>query len=155
EEEYRQALRYAAVGKLAAGLTHDLNHLLTLIQANASLLATGLPLEAPQRALAAAVDAAAVRGGELTRRLGVFTRGDGARAEPAPLNAAVLEVTNLFRSVLDERVTLEVRLADRLPCVRAPASQLFQIALNLCLNARDAMPEGGRLEVTTDLVRLT
>jgi PAS domain S-box-containing protein len=152
EEDYRQSLRLAAVGRLAAGLTHDLNHLLTLIQGNAALLTAGVPADAPEYLLADRVQGAALRAAELMKRLVAFARPD-APAETAVLNETVAEVTNLFRAVLDRRIVLDVRPGEGLPPVRVPPVQLTQVVLNLCLNARDAMPEGGRLSLQTDLLR--
>jgi PAS domain S-box-containing protein len=154
DEDYRQTLRYAVVGRLAAGLTHDLNQFFKQMQGNAALLGASGPGDLPPRDMAEQVEAAASRAADLTQRLIVFTRTDLPAAEVAHINDAVAEVTNLFRAVLDRRVVLEVRLGDRLPGVHAPVSQLTQIVLNLCLNARDAMPDGGRITVETDLVPL-
>jgi PAS domain S-box-containing protein len=153
-EERRQAQRLALVGRLAAGLTHDLNHLLTLAQGNASLLASGVPEDAPQRVQAERVETAIARAAQLTRRLVEFARADEPASESADIGTALTEVTSLFRAVLDRRITLHVWPGVGLPRVRVPLSQLTQIVLNLCLNARDAMPEGGRLAVQTDLVHV-
>ena len=152
DEEYRQALRFAVVGRLAAGLTHDLNHLLTLVQGNAALLAMGSPHNSSQQALAERVESAIARAAEMTSRLHVVTQTERSADESAQLNDAVVEVTNLFRAVLDPRVALEVDPRHELPRVRVPLSQLTQVVLNLCLNARDAMPEGGRLKLETSLI---
>jgi PAS domain S-box-containing protein len=153
EAECRRAQRLAVLGRLTASLTHDLNHLLTLAQGNASLLASGVG-ETPPRVLAERVETAVARAAQLTQRLVKFARPDEPASEPACLNTAVAEVTNLFRAVVDPRIALHVWPGAGLPRVHAPLSQLTQIVLNLCLNARDAMPEGGRLAVQTDLVHV-
>ena len=151
DEECRQAQRLAMMGRLTAGLTHDLNHLLTLAQGNASLLASGVPADAPEHVLAERIETAVSRAAQLTHRLIAFARADQPVHETADVNAALDEITGLFRAVLDRRITLHVWPGLGLPRVRVPLSQLTQIVLNLCLNAHDAMPEGGRLALQTDL----
>jgi signal transduction histidine kinase/CheY-like chemotaxis protein len=160
DEELHYTQRFAAVGRLAGGLTHDLNHLLTLIRGNAALLVTAAMGNNGASEIAARLETAADRAVDLTRRLVAIARAERANSEsPRPsvtdVNVVVAEVTGLICPLLPKNVVLDLRTTPELPRVTTPSEQLTQVVLNLCLNARDAMPEGGRLTVETDVVRLT
>jgi PAS domain S-box-containing protein len=160
DDELHYTQRFAAVGRLAGGLTHDLNHLLTLIRGNASLLVTAAMGNGSVCELAARLETAADRAVDLTRRLVAVARADRSNSEAprvavADANAVAAEVTGLICPLLPKNIVLELRTTPELPRVPTPPEQLAQVVLNLCLNARDAMPEGGQLTVETDVVRLT
>jgi PAS domain S-box-containing protein len=160
DAELHYAQRFAAVGRLAGGLTHDLNHLLTLIGGNAALLATAAVGNGAVSEIAARLETAADRAVDLTRRLVALARtertnGEAPRASATDINFVAGEVTGLICPLLPKNIVLDLRTTPELPSVPPPPEQLTQIVLNLCLNARDAMPGGGRLTVETDLVRLT
>jgi PAS domain S-box-containing protein len=149
EEALRQSQKLEAVGRLAGGVAHDFNNLLTAITGNVSVLLTALPADDRQRALLQVIDKAAWRAAQLTQQLLSFSRQTKLWLKPVNLNASVQETIDLFRPTIDPRIVVEVRPAADLWDVLADAGQINQVLMNLCLNARDAMPQGGRLLVET------
>lgn len=154
EAQLRQAQRMEAVGRLAGGLAHDLNNLLTVIQGNSYLL-SALALENPSVAAEVkGIDHAARRAAELTRRLLTFSRRTPCKAEVLDLNVVVSEAASMLRRVIGEDVDLRFHYAEGLPEVKADPGQMEQILMNLLVNARDAMPGGGLVTVETAEVEL-
>jgi signal transduction histidine kinase len=147
EEQLRQAQKMEAVGQLAGGVAHDFNNLLTAILGNLSLLRAGLPAGESGRALVEVAERAAWRAADLTRQLLGFSRRAVLRTEPTSANQTVEEVVALVGRTIDPRIRLEARKADDPATVEAEPGQMTQVLMNLCLNARDAMPEGGALRV--------
>jgi nitrogen-specific signal transduction histidine kinase/CheY-like chemotaxis protein len=154
EAQLRQAQKMAAIGQLAGGVAHDFNNLLTVILSTAALLRENAALAARDRELVVAMEQAASRAADLTRQLLGFARQTVLRSEPVHLARIVDEVVGLLRRTIDPRVRLESITASDLWAVLADASQMSQVIMNLCLNARDAMPEGGRIQLETDNVTL-
>ncbi len=160
EEQLRQSQKMEAVGQLAGGVAHDFNNLLTAIIGNISLLLAAKPQQDPDREPLLVIEQAAWRAAELTRQLLNFSRRSLPHLERTDLRACLEEVATLLRPGLDPRITLEVLSSPDLVPVQADPGQLHQVLMNLCLNARDAMPEGGRLllaaenAVVGELVRL-
>jgi PAS domain S-box-containing protein len=150
EAELRQAQKMEAIGQLAGGVAHDFNNLLTVILGNVSLLLPRRGAEDPERELLLTAEQAALRAAELTRRLLGFSRRTMLRAEPINLNHCIEETVRILRRTIDPRIRVETRTRPDLWTVRADQAQLNQVLMNLCLNARDAMPEGGRLLLETD-----
>jgi two-component system, cell cycle sensor histidine kinase and response regulator CckA len=149
EEQLRQAQKLQAVGQLAGGIAHDFNNLLAAILGNVSLLLEGGPHLPPKTELLRTVEKAALRAADLTRQLLGFSRQNILWLKPLDLQEAVDEVLKILHRTIDPRITVEVRSGPDLGRVRADANQVNQVLLNLCLNARDAMPEGGRLLLET------
>jgi two-component system cell cycle sensor histidine kinase/response regulator CckA len=149
EAQLQQAQKMEAVGQLAGGVAHDFNNLLTVILGNISLLAGTLPPDHPGQEWAGAVETAVLRAATLTRQLLGFSRQMVLRPEPVDLNANIAEVVGLLRSTIDPRIDLEVRAARDLWPVQGDPSQMNQVLMNLCLNARDALPSGGRIHLAT------
>jgi PAS domain S-box-containing protein len=149
EGQLRQSQKMDAVGQLAGGIAHDFNNLLTAVLGNLSLLVSGLPGSDPNREFAAAAERAAQRAATLTGQLLGFARQTVLRPRLLCLNTTVEEVLAILRRTIDPRIHLEVRQAGDLETVEADPGQMTQVLLNLCLNARDAMPEGGRLMIET------
>jgi PAS domain S-box-containing protein len=154
EEQLRQAHKMEAVGQLAGGIAHDFNNLLTAILGNLSLLQPNLPPSGPGRESLEAAEQAARRAAELTSQLLGFSRRTLMRPRPTDPAAVIHETVRLLRRTIDPRVVVEVRSGERLGMVHADPAQLNQVLMNLCLNARDAMPEGGRLRVEADAVEV-
>jgi two-component system, cell cycle sensor histidine kinase and response regulator CckA len=154
EERLRQSQKMEAVGRLAGGVAHNFNNLLTAVTGNVSLLLAAAPDPSPQREMLLAVEQAAWRAAELTRQLLGFSRQGESRPQPLRLRACLDEVARLLRGTFDRRIALEVAAADDLWLVRADAGQINQVLMNLCLNARDAMPAGGRLALGAENVSL-
>jgi PAS domain S-box-containing protein len=149
EAQLVQAQKMEAVGQLAGGIAHDFNNLLTAVLGNLSLVMSSLRDDDPNREFAAAAERAALRAAALTGQLLGFSRRTLLRPRPLSLNVSVDEVLTILRRTIDPRIVVEAHKADDLAAVEADPGQMTQVLLNLCLNARDAMPEGGRLLLET------
>jgi CheY-like chemotaxis protein len=137
------------VGQLAGGVAHDFNNLLTAILGNISLLMANVPPSDPNRELLRDTETAANRAADLTKQLLGFSRRTMLRLEPTDLNTAIQEAVRILRRTIDPRITMEAKSARNLWTAWADPGQLNQVLINLCLNARDAMPEGGKLAIET------
>src|SRR5262249_3547746 len=149
EEQLRQSQKMEAVGRLAGGIAHDFNNLLTAVNGFSELLLAELPAEAPGRAYAEEIRKAGERAALLTRQLLAFGRRQMLQPKVLDVNAVVAEVEHLLRRVIGEDVRLDVQPGKDLGKVLADPGQLGQVLMNLAVNARDAMPTGGRLTITT------
>jgi PAS domain S-box-containing protein len=145
EEQLRQSQKMEAVGQLAGGIAHDFNNLLTAVLGNVGLLLSRDTASEPLRE----IERAAVRAADLTRQLLGFSRQTMLRLEPTNLHIAIAETVGMLRRTIDPRITVDVRAAGDGWWVEADPSQISQVLLNLCLNARDAMPQGGLLSLET------
>jgi PAS domain S-box-containing protein len=149
EAQLRQAQKMEAVGQLAGGIAHDFNNLLTAILGSAELLLDALPADHPGREEAQECRKAALRAAELTRQLLAYSRRQVLAPRVLHLNEVVAEMDKLLRRLIGEQVELCAVLATDLGAVWADPGQLEQVIVNLAVNARDAMPEGGKLTITT------
>ena len=154
EQQLHQASKMEAIGQLAGGVAHDFNNLLTVILANLFLAQRGLAPGAAEAPLLRDAENAAARAANLVSQLLSFSRQKPPRLEPADLNACVAETAALLRRVIDPRIAVELRTPGDLWPVLADPHQINQVLMNLTVNARDAMPEGGRLGVATANVSL-
>jgi PAS domain S-box-containing protein len=154
EEQLRQAQKMEAIGQLAGGVAHDFNNLLTAILGSVSLVQLGLPKNDPNRDLLKETEKATLRAAELTKQLLGFSRQTMLQLQPTNLNTAIQDTVAIFRRTIDPRIILDVRPAADLWPVQADLSQMSQVLMNLCLNARDAMPQGGRLLLETANVHI-
>lgn len=147
--QLRESQKMEAVGQLAAGVAHDFNNLLTIIRGNSQLMRTIVTEDSEESELNQEMDAAAARAAELTRQLLAFSRKQVMQKTTFDLNSVVNGSRRMLQRLLGE--TIEVRLnphAESLP-VRADAGMVDQIVMNLAVNARDAMPQGGILKLST------
>jgi signal transduction histidine kinase/CheY-like chemotaxis protein len=144
-----QSQKLDAVGQLAGGVAHDFNNLLTAIRGYATLLRERLAGDAEGLDDLNEIDAAAQRASDLTRQLLAFSRRQHAEPRVLDVNAAVTSATRMLGRLMGEHIKLETMLDDGLPAVRIDPGQLHQVLVNLAVNARDAMPDGGRLTITT------
>ncbi len=143
-----QSQKLEAVGRLAGGVAHDFNNLLTVIKGHCDLLQAGISPEL-QRDSINAIRAAGQRAARLTRQLLSISKHSQVAAEVIDLNEHLEKSRDFIRSLLGESIQLQMDLQPNLPCVRADAGQFEQTMMNLVLNARDAMPGGGRLTITS------
>jgi PAS domain S-box-containing protein len=155
EAQLRQAQRIEAIGQLTAGIAHDFNNLLTSITGNIELLETRLGAvdERTGRLLSAAL-AAAERGASLTAQLLAFSRQQRMNPEPVDLCRVVGRMSPLLQSTLGGAIEIDIRPAPRLWAALADAAQIELVLLNLAINSRDAMPEGGKITIVTGNVTL-
>ncbi|MCC6214762.1 MAG: PAS domain S-box protein [Polyangiaceae bacterium] len=149
EEQLRVSERLNAVGRLAGGVAHDFNNVLSVIQSYAEVVVQDLPEGSPLREDVAEIRHAAERAAELTQQLLAFGRRQVLRIESVDLNRVASNLEKLLRRLLGEDVELVFRLGPAIRPTRADPSQIEQILMNLAVNARDAMPGGGRLTVET------
>jgi PAS domain S-box-containing protein len=149
EEQLRQSQRMEAVGRLAGGIAHDFNNLLTAIQGYGDLALARLAEEDDLRHELDEIRRAADRAAQLTRQLLAFGRRQMLQPVVLDLNAIVSDMESMLRRLIGEDVELVTVLEPTLGTVRADPSQLQQVLMNLVVNARDAMPRGGRLTVET------
>jgi signal transduction histidine kinase/ActR/RegA family two-component response regulator len=152
--QLRQAQKMEAVGQLTGGVAHDLNNILTVITGTIEILAEAVADRPELSAIAKMIDEAAARGGDLTQRLLAFARKQPLRPREVDVNSLVIEATNLLRPTLGERVEVHMKLAGDASRALIDPSQLTNAILNLALNARDAMPDGGKLIIETSNVVL-
>jgi signal transduction histidine kinase/CheY-like chemotaxis protein len=150
EDQLRQAQKMEAVGRLAGGIAHDFNNLLTGILGYADLLLRGMPPHHPMHADLEGIRKAGRSAAALTRDLLAFSRKQVLQPVVMNLNDAVIGTEHLLRRLLGEDIALELRLAADLDAVKADRAQIEQVLMNLAVNARDAMPAGGRLVVETE-----
>ena len=154
EEQLRQALKMEAVGKLAGGVAHDFNNLLTAITGHSEMCLKRLT---PENSLHRHIDQikkAGDRAAALTRQLLAFSRKQILQPEVLDLNHIVLELSKMLQRLIGEDIDLLMGLAADLGKVKADPNQLEQVLMNLVVNARDAMPKGGKLTIETSNVHL-
>ena len=154
ENQVIQAQKMEAVGRLAGGVAHDFNNILTAIGGYSDLLLADLPPDDPHRQDVDEIHRAADRAAALIQQLLAFSRRQVMQPRVINLNALVANVENLLRRLIGEDVLLATALASDVGCVRADPGQMEQVIMNLAVNARDAMPGGGRLTIETRNVDL-
>ncbi|MGC2724601.1 MAG: PAS domain S-box protein, partial [Candidatus Acidiferrales bacterium] len=154
EEQLRQAQKMEAVGRLAGGIAHDFNNLLMVIQGYADLMTERLAEGDPLRRNAEQIQTASQRATSLTRQLLAFSRKQMLAPKVLNVQSVVVEMEKILRRLIGEDIQLETSSAPDLGLIKADRSQIEQVILNLAVNARDAMPEGGRLTIETANVEL-
>ncbi len=154
-EQLRRAQKLEAVGRLVGGIAHDFNNILMVIQGSANLILMNEDEANPWRSDLEEIVRATRKAGELTGQLLAFGRKQVLRPKVVNLNSAIEDVHRMLRRVIGEDIELHMELAARLWNVRADPGQLEQVILNLLMNARDAMPDGGRVTMRTDNVEIS
>ena len=149
ESQLRQAQKMEALGRFAGGVAHDFNNLLTAIQGYASLLLLDLSPTDHRREDLEEIRKASERAAALTRQILAFSRGQVSEPEPADLNEVVGDLERMLPRLIGEDVALVTSLDPDLQMVHADPRQLEQVIMNLVVNSRDAMPDGGRLTIET------
>jgi PAS domain S-box-containing protein len=149
EEQLRQSQKMEAVGRLAGGVAHDFNNLLTAIRGHTDLLLGDLPAESPLRADIHEIRGAADRAASLTQQLLAFSRRQMLQPVVLEVDSIIRDMEPLLARLLPHNVVLSTQLNGAATRVRADRSQIEQVLVNLVVNARDAMPSGGELRITT------
>jgi len=154
EQQLRQSQKMEAVGRLAGGVAHDFNNLLMVIKGHTELLRNALPPADEYSRKIEQIERAADRASSLTRQLLAFSRLQMLQPKVMNLNDAVADMGRLLPRLIGEDIELAIRPSENLGSIRADASQMEQIIMNLVVNARDAMPDGGKLIIETSNAEL-
>jgi two-component system cell cycle sensor histidine kinase/response regulator CckA len=152
DSELRRAHRLEALGRLAGGVAHDFNNLLMVIQGYGDLLLTRFSPDDPSRTDLLEITKAAERGSALTRQLLAFGRKQMLRVSPLDLNVVVRETSQMLLRLIGENIHLKVELAEDACAIEADSAQLEQVLMNIAVNARDAMSNGGVLTIGANIV---
>jgi two-component system cell cycle sensor histidine kinase/response regulator CckA len=152
QDQVRQMQKLDSIGRLAGGVAHDFNNLLNIISAHVAVLdRNGLPSEKRSESLRS-IEKAVERGSAVVKQLLTFAKKTEVTFEPTDANTMVNEVVSMLRETFPKQVKISTKLTDHVPPIHADPNQIHQALLNLAVNARDAMPQGGVLTLGTDVV---
>jgi len=154
EERLRQAQKMDAIGQLAGGVAHDFNNILTVIQGYAQILKTNIALDHETADGLTQIALAAERAGNLTQQLLTFSRKRIMQAKSVDLNSVIANLAKMLRRVIGEDMALSFHYSHDCAIIHADEDMLSQVLMNLAVNARDAMPKGGKLGISTELVTI-
>lgn len=154
EDQFRQAQKMEAVGRLSGGVAHDFNNVLTIVSGYAQLLLDNPSLDSSAVEQATAIKKAARRGAGLTSQLLAFSRKQVLQPRILNMNSVVKNAGEMLSRLIGEDVTIETKFSPDIPPVKVDPTQIEQVLMNLAVNARDAMPNGGRLVLETSAVVL-
>ncbi len=149
QQQLLQSQKLESVGLMASGIAHDFNNILAAIIPNAELIKLSSPIESENYKRALIIEKSAVRATEIANKLLTFTRGQEQQKEWIDLNAIIENTVELLKSTLPSEVQVDLDLADDLSIVHADPTQMEQVLINLILNAKDAMPDGGTIFIST------
>ena len=152
ESQFRQAQKMEAIGTLAGGVAHDFNNILAVIQLQAGLLKSSGGLSAAQSSMTDDVGIAVERGAALTRQLLLFSRREVFQPRDLDLSVSITNTTKMLRRILGETIKVQLTLAGQPMWIHADAGMMDQVLMNLAVNARDAMLNGGQLVIETSAI---
>jgi PAS domain S-box-containing protein len=155
EAHLRHAQKMEAVGQLAGGIAHDFNNLMQAVLANVEVAQAKGAVPAALKEHLSEIAEAGRRAAELTKQLLVFSRRQPLHRAPIAVNELLQSLLRMLQRLLPENIAIELRTSDALPSVNADRTQVEQVILNLCVNARDAMVDGGKLTLETDDVEIS
>jgi PAS domain S-box-containing protein len=155
QQQLLQAQKLESIGTLAGGIAHDFNNILGIIMGHASVLPESVGDKVRLARSIGAIQKAGERGAGLVRQILTFARKTDVKSEPVNLNEIVAELGKMLEETFPRTLSIHCNVAPGLPIVNADRTQVHQTLLNLCVNARDAMPEGGVLAMSTRLARIT
>jgi PAS domain S-box-containing protein len=153
ERQFLRAQRMESIGALAGGIAHDLNNVLGPILMGVELLGEEVPSEARRRMLVT-MKGCAQRGSEMVKQILAFARGAGGQATTLQIKSVVTEMARLAKDTFPRSIQIQAMVEPDLPAIKGNATQLHQVLLNLSVNARDAMPDGGELRLAANQVVL-
>ena len=153
ERQFQQSQKLEAVGRLAGGVAHDFNNLLTVITGRAEILMHSLSADHPIRRDVGLIHDSSARGSTLTRQLLAFSRKQILQPRVLNLEKLILRMEPMLKALVEDVVDLRLDFFPDLQMVKADPGQIEQVVMNLSVNARDAMPNGGRLTIATDAVQ--
>ena len=154
ETEMRQLQKIEAIGRLAGGVAHDFNNVLTVVIGRSQLMLSRYQPDDPAYQDLDQIESTAQRAASLTRQLLAFSRNQASARQPVDLTTTVTSVTDMLARLIGEHIDLAVTLDPKLDLVMADPGQIEQVIVNFAVNARDAMPNGGRLTIATGNVML-
>jgi len=154
EEQLHQAQKMEAIGQLTGGIAHDFNNILAVILGNIELVQEQLTKDSFLTKYMSTIDRAAMRGAKLTQRLLAYSRKQELRPVSLHLNEMIEGILNLVDRLLGETITIKCDYSENTAPVKADANQLENALMNLCINARDAMPNGGDLNIKTGMLQI-
>jgi len=149
EQQFRQAQKMEAIGRLGGGVAHDFNNLLTVINGCSALLLDQVRREDPMHALLDEIAKAGERAADLTRQLLIFSRQHVLKPQRVNLNESLKAILSMLKRLMGEDIELAVELGSDLWPIYVDKGQIDQVVMNLAVNGRDAMPEGGKLTIST------
>jgi two-component system, cell cycle sensor histidine kinase and response regulator CckA len=152
EEQLLQAQKMESIGTLAGGIAHDFNNILNIIKGYTSVLSEELSENRDAAENFKVIDEAIERGAAMVRQLLTIARKTVTHLAPVDINEQISELSKLIKETFPKTITVSLELDPNVPPVTADAGQIGQVLLNLCVNARDAMPDGGSLIIRTDVV---
>ena len=155
EDQLRHSQKMEAIGRLAGGVAHDFNNILTVIRGHSSLLLQNAGLVGPFARSAQQITEAADRAAALTKKLLTFSKRQVMQPRPLNLNELVNHMTDMLGRILGEDIALQVKYLPQGAFIEADASMIEQVLLNLAVNSRDAMPQGGALSINISLIEVT
>jgi PAS domain S-box-containing protein len=154
EDQYRQVMKVEAIGRLAGGVAHDLNNMLSPILGYGEMLLGDMTSEDKRRTLVEDIIRAGFRARDLVRQLLAFSRKQTLEYKPVDMNEVVTGFEKLLRRTIREDIAIEIVPGQKMLTVMADVGQIEQVIMNLAVNAQDAMPEGGRLTIQTTVMEL-
>lgn len=154
EEQFLQAQKMEVVGRLSSGVAHDFNNILGIIIGNNDYMMTKLPPDDPLRQNAEEIQNAAARAAGVTRQLLVFSRNQAVQLVVLDINEVIQEMDKMLCRLVEEHIELKIVLGEHIGRVKADSGYLGQLLMNLVINARDAMPDGGKLVIETSNIVL-